>query len=283
MRLFDEIYAQVPAEQRDALRQFREAHPEQTTLQHGTTWRYVVSGDPEAPALLLLVGGLREADAAHANISMLDDAFRVITPSYPALSTMDELADGIAHILQEAGIATAHVLAGSFGGMLGQVFIRRHPERVGKVILSTTAVLDETTVANYRQALALIEPLPDDQVAEMAKQMMFVTMQPPTEQHEFYRAYLDELYSYRVDKRGIMSLYQALIDFSAHPAISRAWDGDLLILDSDDDGTFDETIRERVRNLYPNAQTYTFHNAGHSPATTQRELYFDVVKRFLKN
>jgi pimeloyl-ACP methyl ester carboxylesterase len=283
MRSFDEIYAQVPTEQSGALRQFRETHPEHTTNHNGTTWRYVVSGNPQAPALLLLVGGLREADAAHANISMLDDACYVITPSYPALSTMDELADGIAHILKQEGKAQVDVLAGSFGGMLAQVFIRRHADLVGKVILSTTAVLDEETVGRYRQALEIVEPLPPAQVAMLAKQMMFTTMQPPTEQHDFYRAYLDELYSYRVDKQGIMSLYRALIDFSTHPATSSTWEGEMLILESDDDGTFDESIRERVRNLYPNAQTYTFQNAGHSPATTHRELYFDVVKRFLNN
>lgn len=280
MRSFNELYAQVPAEQRDALRQFRETHPEQTITHDGITWRYVVSGDG-SQTLLLLVGGLREADAAHANIPMLDDTFRVITPSYPALTTMDELADGIASILKQEGVTKADVLAGSFGGMLGQVFIRRHPELVGKVILSTTAVLDDETVSRYRQALEIVQPLPDEQVAEIAKQTMFATMQPPPEQHEFYRAYLDELYSYRVDKQGIMSLYQALIDFSTHSALSNPWDGELLILEADDDATFDEAIRSRVRALYPNAETYTFHQAGHSPATTQRELYFDVVKRFL--
>lgn len=280
MRLFDEIYADVPAEQRDALRQFRETHPEKTFSDDGTTWRYVVSGTGEK-ALLLFVGGLREADAAHANITMLNDTFRVITPSYPALNTMDELADGIAGILRHEGVKNAHILAGSFGGMLAQVFIRRHPDLIGKVILSTTAVLDEETIGRYRQALEVIEPLPDEQVAMLAKQMMFTTMQPTPEHHAFYRAYLDELYSYRVNKDGIMSLYRALIDFASHPALSNTWQGEMLILDADDDATFDETIRQRVKSLYPNAQTHTFHNAGHSPATTQRELYFDVVKRFL--
>lgn len=280
MRSFNELYAQVPAEERDALREFRETHPEHTLTHNGTTWRYVVSGD-HAEVLLLLVGGLREADAAHANITMLDDTFRVITPSYPALATMDELADGIAEILNQEGVTKAHVLAGSFGGMLAQVFIRRHPEQIGKVILSTTAVLGKETIKRYRQALEFLEPLPAEQVAELAKETMFATMQSTPEHHAFYRAYLDELYSYRVDKQGILSLYRALIDFSTHPATSSTWEGTMLILDADDDATFDETIRAQVRALYPNAETYTFHNAGHSPATTQRDLYFDVVKRFL--
>lgn len=281
MRSFEEIYADVPAEQRDALRQFRADHPERAIDHDGTTWRYVVSGADDAPPLLLLVGGLREADAAHANIAALSDTFRVITPSYPALGTMDALADGLSAILTHEGATPAHVLAGSFGGMLAQIFIRRHPALVAKVVLSTTAVFDEASAERYRQALAMVEPLPDDQVAAMAKEMMFATMQPPPDKHAFYRAYLDELYSYRVDKAGIVSLYRALLDFADHGAMAERWTGDALILESDDDATFDESIRARVRGLYPGASHYTFHGAGHSPATTQRELYFNVVKDFL--
>ncbi|TVR20307.1 MAG: alpha/beta hydrolase [Anaerolineaceae bacterium] len=281
MRSFEEIYADVPAEQREALRQFRADHPERTLDHDGTTWRYVVSGDDAAPPLLLLVGGLREADAAHANIAALSDTFRVITPSYPALGTMNALADGLSAILTHEGAVPAQVLAGSFGGMLAQIFIRRHPALVAKVVLSTTAVFDAASVERYRQALAMVEPLPDDEVAAMAKQMMFATMQPPPDKHAFYRAYLDELYSYRVDKAGIVSLYRALLDFADHGAMAERWAGDVLILESDDDATFDESIRARVRGLYPGASHYTFHGAGHSPATTQRELYFNVVKNFL--
>ncbi len=280
MRPFDEIYANVPAEQREALREFRTMHPERTLNINGTDWRYVVSGAGEQ-TLLLLVGGLREADAAHANIGMLSDTFRVITPSYPALNTMDELADGISTILMHEDAGRAHVLAGSFGGMLAQVFIRRHAEQVAKVVLSTTAVLDEDSAARYEQALAMVAPLPPEEVAAMAKQMMFATMQPPPEYHAFYQAYLDELYSYRVDKAEIMSLYSALLDFATHDALSSTWDGEMLILEADDDSTFDEAVRAKVRALYPHAENYVFHNAGHSPATSQRDLYFSVVKGFL--
>jgi pimeloyl-ACP methyl ester carboxylesterase len=280
MRSFDEIYADVPTHQRESLRQFRDTHPEKTLTINGADWRYIVSGQGEH-TLLLLVGGLREADAAHANITILEKTFRVITPSYPAIHTMDDLSDGIATILMHEDAEKVHVLAGSFGGMLAQVFIRRHPELVHKVILSTTAVLDDESASRYTQALTMVEDLSPEQVAEAAKLMMFETMQPPQDQHAFYRAYLDELYSYRVDKAGIMSLYRALLDFSTHDALNSTWDGQMFILESEDDGTFDERVRDKVRKLYPHAESYAFKNAGHSPASSQPDLYFKMVRDYL--
>lgn len=285
-RTFDDLYAHVPADQRAALADFRAQHPPRRVTVNGTGWEYIDSGQGDQ-TVLLLVGGLRVADAAHRNIPMLDDTFRVITPTYPALNTMADLCDGLAGVLDAAGVARAHVLAGSFGGMLAQVFVRRHGARVDRLVLSTTAVLDDDSAARYRAALDFITPLPPEQVAEMAKAMMFDTMAPPPHEHDFYRAFLDELYSVRVDKAAVLSTYHCLLDFAENISLRAAdldgWPGEILVLESDDDATFDEKTRAAVRALYPRARTHTFHNAGHSPSSTQRDLYYQVVKTFLSD
>lgn len=284
-RSFNEIYANVPDEQRQRLATFRETHPVSTTEINGTTWEYIDSGQGDE-VILLLVGGLRVADAGSRAISMLEDAYRVITPTYPALDTMAALADGLGAVLGAAGVQKAHVLAGSFGGMLAQVYVRRLPEKVDKLILSTTAVLDEESVQRYRQGIEVFSPLPSEQVAEFARNMMFEIIAPPESDHDFYRAYLDELYSYRIHKTELLSTYHALVDFADNYTLTaddlKDWSGALLILESDDDATFNEETRARVRAIYPHAQHYVFHGAGHSPGTTQRERYFKVVKTFLK-
>ncbi len=284
-RSFETIYADVPAEQRSRLLDFRASHIAERAEIDGIEWTYLDSGKG-SETILLLVGGLRVADAAYRNIPMLDDEFRVITPTYPAADTMAALADGLMGVLDVAGIDKAHVLAGSFGGMLAQVFVRRHPSRVSKLILSTTAALDSQSAARYQQALDGLTPLPPEAVSDLAKQQMFMTIAPHEEEADFWRAYLDELYSYRVSKDEIISTYQCLLDFAQNvppaPSDLDAWTGEMLILESDDDATFDEQARSAVRDLYPHAKTHVFHGAGHSPGTTQRDLYFRVVKEFLK-
>jgi len=281
---FSTLYADVPDNQRETFLNFRKTHPLKTTVINGVDWSYMDSGTGEQ-VILLLVGGLRKADAAWKSIPLLEAEFRVITPSYPSVSTMAELADGLAGILEAENIDTSFVLAGSFGGMLAQVYARRHMAKISKLILSTTAVFDEKNIEQYQQALAMIDPLPQEQVSQLAKEMMFTIIAPPQDLHDFYRAYLNELYTYRVDKAELISTYQCLLDFAQNTSFSaddlRGWEGELLILESDDDATFDENTRSAVRAVYPQAQTYIFHGAGHSPGTTQRDLYYKVVKEFL--
>jgi len=282
--LFDTIYQDVPEDQHNTLRDFRHTHPERIFHNENSDWRYILSGSGDE-VVLLLVGGLRVADAAHRNIPMLEDGFRVLTPTYPALDTMNDLADGLAALLDHKNIQQVHVLAGSFGGMVAQVFVRRHPDRVKKLILSTTATLDAASVERYKQGREMLLNLDDNERANIAADMMFGIIAPPEDSHAFYRAYLTELYAHRLSKAELISTYDAIIDFAQNHSLSADdltdWQGDILILESSDDGTFDETARSKVRDLYTDAYTYTFENAGHSPGTTQRDLYFKIVRDFL--
>lgn len=285
-RTFDQIYTDVPPDQREALRTFRQNHPPHKLTHHGVDWEYVVAGDKTNPPLLLLVGGLRVADAAHENIPMLADEFYVITPSYPPVQTMVDLVDGFVAILQAEGIHKVHVLGGSFGGMLAQVFIRRHPALVDKLILSTTTLPNVAYAQRYLSAMEAMLPMAEADAMEAAKAWMFETIAPHEDKERFTRAFLDELYSQRQTKADLISIQRCLVDFHTHHTFSpddlAGWGGQIYVLESDNDATFDEVVRAKVRELYPNAISYVFHGAGHSPATTQRELYFQVVKGYLQ-
>jgi hypothetical protein len=77
---FDHIYANVPADQRERLRQFRQQYPVKTTSVNGLEWEYVSNHVGER-VVLLLVGGLRVADAGFRAFMSLDADFRVIAPN----------------------------------------------------------------------------------------------------------------------------------------------------------------------------------------------------------
>jgi pimeloyl-ACP methyl ester carboxylesterase len=280
----DDLYAAVPEEQRERLQKFRDNHPLQRVTIEGFDWEYIDSGQGEE-TVLLLVGGLRVADAAFRSIPMLEDRYRVITPSFPPIRSMAQIADGLAGVLAATQVERAHVLAGSFGGMVAQCFVRRHPDRLNSLMLSTTGVLDSESAQRYRQQMDALSPLPEAVVREGAKEQFFTIIAPPEHEADFWRAYLDELFSYRLGKDDLLSTLQCVIDYTENYFFSLNdlvdWPGKMLILESDDDKTFDETIRAALRVLYPQARVHTFHGAGHSPGTTQRDEYFRVVKTFL--
>lgn len=282
---FDRLYAGVPDEQRDALRDFREMHPPRSVTVNDTTWTYLVSGDPQNPPLLWLVGGLRVADAAHRYMPLLNDDFYIIAPNYPALDHMDDLADGLTGVLDAENVLKAHVLGGSFGGMLAQVFVRRHPDRVRKIVLSTTSTPDSDEARRYQRQLDMITDTDDDTLREAAQMQFYGILAPPQEKQAFYRAYLTELFQERLSRDDITSTFKALIDFMQRdydPDDLKEWRERLLLIDSSDDATFGEASRQVMYSLYPQARRYHFSDAGHSPASTHQDEYFDLVETFLK-
>jgi pimeloyl-ACP methyl ester carboxylesterase len=282
---FDKQYATAEPHIRDALKNFRDTHTEKTQLYKHHEWAYYDIGSDNDHVILWLVGGLRMADAAFRSIPMMMSDFRIIAPSYPPIGTMSGLADGLNAILMAEGIKECSILAGSFGGMIAQVFVRQHASRVNKVILSTTTAPDTKQGEHYQQLLDMIATAPEELVRETAKTQMYSMINPPDSEAKFWTAYLDELYTERLHKNDLVSTYHCLIDYMTHyefhPNDLNNWHGEILILDSDDDKVFDTSARENVNALYPQAHSHTFNNAGHSPASSQREVYFEIVRKFL--
>jgi pimeloyl-ACP methyl ester carboxylesterase len=283
LKSFDTYYANVPAEQSAALQAFRQSHPLKSALIEGTPWEYIACGQRQSP-ILWLVGGLRVADAAYRSIPLLENDFRIIAPTYPPLNTMAELTDGMADLLHLEGIEKAHVLSGSFGGMVAQVFARRHPECTNRVVLSTTSAPDSALADHYRQQAQMLTAAPPELVASVSKSNFLDMIAPPDAERAFWTAFVDELFSERLSKDDQLSTIRCLLDFVENYTLSPAdladWVGRILIIESDNDATFDAAARDRLRMLYPAARIHTFAGAGHSPGTTRRDEFFALVREF---
>ena len=270
-------YDNAPPNQMAALQQFRKEHPERTETVNGTYWTYIDTFT-EKPPLLILVGGLRVADAAFNAITILERDFRCIVPTYPALDDIAELADGVDMLLFALGLSQVDVLAGSFGGMLAQVLAHRHPAHVRKLVLSSTGIPDAST---YKQTARLLSLAPASLANQQAKKRMLDIIAPPPDQHEFWKAYLEELYGKRIGKRETLSTLHCIIDFAENYGDLTAWDGAVLLLGAADDTTFGPDTQAAIQARFPQAQRHTFERGGHSPSMTQPEAYFGVVREFL--
>jgi len=77
--------------------------------------------------------------------------------------TLDDMAEDTAGLLDHLGIAAAHVVGASMGGMIGQTLAAKHPDRV----LSLTSIMSTTGNSEVGQPkpeaiTALITPMPAD-------------------------------------------------------------------------------------------------------------------------
>jgi hypothetical protein len=122
---------------RARLELFRRTHRYREVVVQGTRWRYIVSGQGQR-TVLLPAGGTRAPDMYLLLFEALEPDFRIVAPAYPPLPTMAALVDGLIGIVNAEGLAQVDVLGSSFGGFVAQCFVRRHPSRVGRLILANT-------------------------------------------------------------------------------------------------------------------------------------------------
>ncbi|MBV9561108.1 MAG: alpha/beta fold hydrolase [Bradyrhizobium sp.] len=117
----------------------------ETIEANGTTICFERTG--KGPPLLLLHGAEADHSMFNAFAPLLADSCTVIaydqrdsggTSNPPIPYGLEELADDAAALIPALGHPCAHVFGTSFGGVIAQTLASRHPERVDRLVLSST-------------------------------------------------------------------------------------------------------------------------------------------------
>jgi pimeloyl-ACP methyl ester carboxylesterase len=156
----------------------------------GVTLCYEAFGDPADTPILLIMGLATQMIAWHEDFceQLAERGFYVVrfdnrdigrsthfdfSPASPGQMlmrklpreqyTLSDMADDAAALLRELGIAPAHVVGASMGGMIGQMLAAEHPE----VVRSLTSIMSNTGSRRHGQpAMAvyryLLRPPPRD-------------------------------------------------------------------------------------------------------------------------
>ena len=255
---------------------FRAGHAPKTLTHRGVRWRYFAGGQGN-DVVLRLSGALGLAEFAFQQIRLFEPRFRVITPDYPAVRSLEEMVEGLVSIFDAEGVARAHVVGGSFGGLLAQELVRRTPDRVATLVLSHTGAPDGRRRGT---AVWIVASLPQGVLRWLVKARLGRTLDAAG---SFWRRYFDRAVS-EMTKEQIMSRVRLQAEFGARkwsPSDLAGWPGRVLLLEGEDDPLFPPAARARVRALYPAAQVHRFAGTGHAAAVLKPEEYADVVTRFL--
>ena len=257
------------------LSEFRASHPVRRLAHRGNEWRYYAAGQ-SGEAVLLLGGALGLAEFAFQQIRLLERHFRVLAPDYPPVPSLAELTDGLLALLDTEHIRTAHVVGGSFGGLLAQVLVRRAPERVASLVLSHTGAPD----GRRRSAAHVVALLPAPLLRAALKARLGRTLAATD---PFWRRYFEEALG-RLSRADILSRIRLQAEFSAEagyrPEDLAAWPGRVLVIEAADDPLFPPAAQQRLRALYPLAQVHQFQGTGHAAALLKPEEYATLLTRF---
>ncbi len=278
------LYRDVPAAEMEALRLFLRSYPYRLLTYENTDWAYIAT-EPKDEAVLFLPGALCAPEVSWKSVVGLSGQYQVIAPEYPPLKDMDGLVDGIAAILRREGIQQAHVIGGSYGGFVAQIFVRRHPAITRSLVLSHTLPPDLEGGQKIRKATRTLSLLPEGLLRWMMGKRLSGLLPAKTDETAALHAVYEEMIQYRLTKADMLGVLWRTADFHDRSFSSRdlsSWGGRVLLLLADNDpGTPDE-VRARLQGLYPQAKLRLFHGSGHATAVTQQAEYQGEILSFLQ-
>lgn len=131
------------------------------TSSRGIHW--VEQGEAQRPAVVLLhgLGGdakfwtvEQPALARHYRVLAIDLRGSGLSRGSTSAFSIDELASDVLHVLDEAGLASAHIVGFSLGGTVAQAIALKAPRRVDRLVLAATFPSVNAQSRLFLQALA---------------------------------------------------------------------------------------------------------------------------------
>ncbi len=286
MASFESIYQGVSQEEINELVEFRQTCRYLSLQSNGITWRYQKGGHGAA-TILFLAGGLQYGEGWFRYINHFKDRFRFLAPTYPdTVSSMTDVTDALVRLLTVEATDNAIVIGTSLGGLMGQMLLRRCPERIQQVVFANTSHPDPKYARKLQARLPLVQIMPVSLLRRLALRRLRQYSDPRKRKTKgFFDAYMIEHSICYTTRDWIANHYRLIIDFCMNqhfaPDDMAGWRGKILLIESEDD-LFPESTRQAMRQLYPGAAIHRFgRGAGHSPAVTCEAEYRRVLENFL--
>ena len=277
------LYAGVPRAELEKFQAFCEVSAYRHVTTGGVEWPYLVNREG-GETLLLLSGAMSVPDISWLTIAHFAQTYRVIAPAYPAVKTMAALVDGIAEILRQEGVAQAHVLGGSYGGFVAQVFVRRYAALTRSLVLSHTFPPDPANGKAIQNVMGWLSWLPEGVLRWLMGKQLGSLMPAKTAETALLHAMFQELLRHHLTKADILSSLWRTIDYCAlkfTPQDLADWPGQVLLMLADDDPGTPEPVRAALSALYPGARLHLFHGTGHVTSILNEAEYQAILGEFL--
>ena len=249
------------------LARFHADVPQQTQTIGTHDWTYYVHGNPDNEPLLLLAGGGGNAETMFQYIQAFSDHFYVIAPNYPnTLKTLDDAVNGLRALLISINIEKSIVIGVSFGAMLAQLYIRRFQDQVSDLIITHTMIPSQHLAEALSMQYQLMRVYPAPLLLWMSKRGFDGEIESsitPTSSasKQFWRAYFAQLYGHQIRKPDLLvrarltAEYHIENEFNSRDLIE--WHGNMLIIESENDGVITDGDRGSLKAMYSRAYIQT--------------------------
>lgn len=277
-RSFEALSDKVPAAQRQSLLDFRAQHPPQRLQVDGKAWEYVAFGQGEK-TILFLHGMTGAYDVWWQQMTPLSEQYRVISVTYPAVDTLEELSRGVLAVLDAENTQRVYAVGSSLGGYLLQYLMANHPQRIERAVLGNTFPPNDILRERNQSLIRVLPLLPNWLVMNIFRQNFAENIYPAAGNSELVLAYMLEQASGRMSKAQVAGRAKAVIE-PFQPPDPAALGIPVMIIEADNDPLVEPALRELLKQTYPTAEVHTLHNVGHFPYINEAETYTGLLRSF---
>ena len=276
-KAFGDLYSKVNTETVDSLATFREAHPVRTLELRGVKWNYVIRGD--GPETILFLHGMTGAyDIWWQQMEALQDEYRVISVTYPAVDALEEMEQGVMAVLKAEEVDHFYVVGSSLGGYFAQYLVKKYPNIIWGAVFANTFPPNDIIADNNKTIGALLPYLPEWLVMNVLSGSIEKSVYPASGYSELVRAFgLEQTYG-RMSKTQVLGCYRCVIEPFETPDMA-VLGIPVMIIEADNDPLVDESLREQLKETYPTAEVVTLSN-GHFPYLSMPEEYTSYLETF---
>lgn len=252
----------------------------------GVKWEYITSGESK-DVLLILNGGLRVADSAFKYVNLFKDAFKVVVPTYPPLTSLDEILEGVKKIIEIESNRKLFVLCQSYGGMIGECLIQKYPYITDRIIISGTGPI-KATLKNLFQLkfrTFLISLLPDNIVSKIYKKNLIDVITYSESEKDFWIKFLNSVFDNNLGKKDALSHFKTSLDAIKNYSFNNRenrYKGDVLCVRGEDDLLIGSEDIDGLKKYYNQMIFKVISKAGHTSAFQNPKKFYEIVIDFLK-
>ncbi len=246
----------------------------------GVEWTYFSAG--KGDTTIVFAHGMGGAyDIWWNQLQAFQKEYNVISYTLPKeIHNLRDASHGILKIIEAENIDSFIMIGTSMGGYITQYIVNNYPEKIQKAVFGNTFPPNDYIVKSNAKISKVLPYLPEIFVANFFKRKMRNDIEQTASGSNLLRA---ALFSIAFDKESFIGRYQVVIDsFKTHTNQLKVQNIPKLIIESDNDPAIPKHLREKLKDLYPNAGVYTFHEKGHFPYVNADSIYTEVLSNFIK-
>ncbi|MFA5300011.1 MAG: nuclear transport factor 2 family protein, partial [Lutibacter sp.] len=153
------------------------------------------------------------------------------------------------------------------------------PSRVEKAVFGNTFPPNDLIAKENAGKSNFVPLLPELLVSKLGEKKLDNEIIPAAKNNQLLKAFLRSI---PFSKKQFINRYYIVIDrFSIFPDNYEIKRIPKLIIESNNDPLIPAELRKEIKELYKNAEVYTFHNEGHFPYISAVDEYNKVLKDFL--